>query len=118
MKIHTLIALVFALLTPCLYAESPADADKSSAPSTDVPAAATPNPAPATPLPPMQTSPAGTPQSNDLPPTNEPSDMASIQFWGGGVYGQGPVQDRSILPVEMFPFFRMDESLYFSDLRF
>ena len=37
---------------------------------------------------------------------------------GGGVYGQGVVQDRSILPVEMFPFFKMDDSLFFSDLRF
>ncbi|HEX4072060.1 MAG TPA: right-handed parallel beta-helix repeat-containing protein [Planctomycetaceae bacterium] len=44
--------------------------------------------------------------------------MLSIEFWGGGVYGQGPVQDRSILPVEMFPFFKMDDSLFFSDLRF
>ena len=44
--------------------------------------------------------------------------MVNLQFWGGGVFGQGPVQDRSILPVEMFPFFRMEDSLYFTDLRF
>ncbi len=50
--------------------------------------------------------------------SSEANDQIGFQFWGGGNLGQGVVQDRSILPVEMFPFFRMDQSLYFSDLRF
>jgi len=50
--------------------------------------------------------------------SSEANDQIGFQFWGSGNLGQGVVQDRSILPVEMFPFFRMDQSLYFSDLRF
>jgi hypothetical protein len=41
-----------------------------------------------------------------------------VQVRAAGISGQGPVQDLSIFPVEMFPFFLMDHQLYFSDLRF
>jgi Right handed beta helix region len=59
-----------------------------------------------------------TPQEQVLPPSDSNGDQVGFQFWGSGNLGQGVVQDRSILPVEMFPFFRMDQSLYFTDLRF
>ena len=82
--------------------------------------ATTPSPAPPatqTPAPVPTPSPVN-PPSDDVQISRDANDMVSIEFWGGGVYGQGPVQDRSILPVEMFPFFKMDDSLFFSDLRF
>ena len=40
-----------------------------------------------------------------------------MQVRAAGISGQGPVQDLSIFPVEMFPFFLMDHQLYFADLR-
>jgi hypothetical protein len=40
-----------------------------------------------------------------------------VQVRAAGIQGQGPVQDLSIFPVEMFPFFLMDRQLYFADLR-
>jgi hypothetical protein len=97
----------------------------AAAPSSVTPAAATtssPAPAPtsapaASPSPVPTPSPAN-PQSDEVVIPRDANDMLNVEFWGGGVYGQGPVQDRSILPVEMFPFFKMDDSLYFSDLRF
>lgn len=98
-----------------------------SQPPTPTPSSsAAPSPAPTLPSSPASSptsnsasSPlAGGPPSDDIPTTRDSNDQVGLQFWGGGVLGQGPVQDRSILPVEMFPFFRMDESLYFTDLRF
>jgi hypothetical protein len=40
-----------------------------------------------------------------------------VQVRAAGIQGQGPVQDLSIFPVELFPFFLMDRQLYFADLR-
>jgi hypothetical protein len=73
-----------------------------------------PNPAPTTVPVPAPTA----PQEEDVVPPRDANDQIGFQFWGSGNLGQGVVQDRSILPLEMFPFFRMDQSLYFSDLRF
>ncbi len=88
-------------------AVTPASATTPSpAPPATVTPAAIPTPSPVNPA------------SEDVQISRDANDVLSIEFWGGGVYGQGPVQDRSILPVEMFPFFKMDDSLFFSDLRF
>jgi hypothetical protein len=43
--------------------------------------------------------------------------LLSVQVRAAGISGQGPVQDLSIFPVELFPFFLMDRQLYFADLR-
>ncbi len=37
---------------------------------------------------------------------------------GGFSYGQGVVQDRPLAPIEAFPYLLVNDSLYFSDLRF
>jgi hypothetical protein len=47
-----------------------------------------------------------------------PSDGMGLDFTAGFAYGQGPVQDRPLAPIEAFPFFLMNDSLFFSDLRF
>jgi hypothetical protein len=39
-------------------------------------------------------------------------------FRVGGSFGQGVPQDRSVYPIEAFPFILEDDSLFFSDLRF
>ncbi len=52
------------------------------------------------------------------PSTGQTDDGFGVDFTGGISYGQGTVQDRSILPIEMFPYFMSGNSLYFSDLRF
>jgi len=52
------------------------------------------------------------------PSTGQTDDGPGVDFRGGISYGQGPVQDRSILPIEMFPFFMSGDSLFFSDMRF
>jgi parallel beta helix pectate lyase-like protein len=107
---------------PAASSTPSSSAQPQAAESTAVtPASATtPSPAPPatqTPAPVPTPSPVN-PPSEDVQISRDASDVLSIEFWGGGVYGQGPVQDRSILPVEMFPFFKMDDSLFFSDLRF
>jgi hypothetical protein len=117
-KILAAIALAFALLTRSLHAESPAADDKVTPPGSPAEPSVPSDPAPPKPVTPVESPSPATPESNNLPATSESNDLTSIQFWGGGVFGQGPVQDRSIVPVEMFPFFRMDQSLYFTDLRF
>jgi hypothetical protein len=43
--------------------------------------------------------------------------LLAVQVRAAGISGQGPVQDLSIFPVEMFPFFLIDHQLYFADLR-
>jgi hypothetical protein len=124
MTIRSALAIWFALLAFCLNPESVSADENANASSNPAEPTVPIEAAPAKPQAPADSStPSPFPSQavrppDELPAINETSDMASIQFWGGGVYGQGPVQDRSILPVEMFPFFRMDESLYFSDLRF
>jgi hypothetical protein len=40
-----------------------------------------------------------------------------VQIRAAAIQGQGPVQDFSIFPVEVFPFFLMDRQLYFADVR-
>ena len=128
MRFRTALAICFAILALCLHPEStPAD-ENTSAPASAAEHSVPSDTASAKPLAPVEPpSPApspspfpssANPQPADIPAASESNDTASVQFWGGGVFGQGPVQDRSILPVEMFPFFRMDESLYFTDLRF
>ncbi len=41
----------------------------------------------------------------------------AVQARAGAISGQGPVQDLSLFPVELFPFFLMDHQIYFADLR-
>src|SRR5437867_2942681 len=41
-----------------------------------------------------------------------------LQVRGGHIEGQGVPQDQSLTPVELFPFYLMDGSLFFSDVRF
>lgn len=49
----------------------------------------------------------------------EPGDDGiGANFRAGFNYGQGPVQDRPLAPFEAFPFYLIDDSLFFSDLRF
>jgi hypothetical protein len=125
LKIRIALALVFVLLTPCLFAESPPAGDQPSGPASN---AEPPVAAETTPINPQVPGPSSAPVTpssapvtqapTEMPPSSDPNDLVSVQFWGGSVFGQGPVQDRSIVPVEMFPFFRMDDSLYFTDLRF
>jgi hypothetical protein len=47
-----------------------------------------------------------------------PSDGLGFDFIGGFAYGQGITQDRSLAPLEAFPYFLLNDSLFFSDLRF
>ncbi len=47
-----------------------------------------------------------------------PNDGLGLDFIGGFAYGQGVVQDRPLAPIEAFPFFLLNDSLYFGDLRF
>ena len=118
------VANAFSDVEPPIPIEATSAKPTSLAQSTSQQVAGSESPAPATsPSPTSSPSPtasptAAPPPTDDIPTTSESNDLMSVQFWGGGVYGQGPVQDRSILPVEMFPFFRMDNSLYFTDLRF
>ena len=128
MRSCTALAFWLALLAFWLHPDSVAADDNTSAPGVGAEPSASSDAPSAKPLAPVESpspSPSPSPfpspasqQPDAMPATSEPNDMVNVQFWGGGVYGQGPVQDRSILPVEMFPFFRMDESLYFTDLRF
>ena len=106
----------------------PAKMPDAAAPGSAPPANTTP-PSPT----PANTPPAGTPPStsptpsppgtNPLSPEGQPQyfqkeDLIAVQVRAAGIAGQGPVQDLSILPIEMFPFFLMDRQLYFGDLRF
>jgi hypothetical protein len=52
------------------------------------------------------------------PSNGQTNDGAGIDFTVMGSFGQGVSQDRTLFPVEAFPFFMLDNSLYFSDLRF
>jgi hypothetical protein len=52
------------------------------------------------------------------PSNGQTNDGPGIDFSGTLSFGQNTVQDRSLMPIEAFPFFMMDNSLYFSDLRF
>ncbi|HEV8070095.1 MAG TPA: hypothetical protein VGP76_20295 [Planctomycetaceae bacterium] len=47
-----------------------------------------------------------------------PSDGFGVDFIPGFSYGQGVIQDKSLAPIEAFPYFLVNDSLYFSDLRF
>jgi hypothetical protein len=47
-----------------------------------------------------------------------PSDGLGLDFTLGFSEGQGPVQDRPLAPLEAFPYFLVNDSLFFSDLRF
>jgi hypothetical protein len=50
--------------------------------------------------------------------TGAPNDGLGVDFIGGFSYGQGVVQDRPLAPIEAFPSFLLNDSLYFGDLRF
>ena len=64
-------------------------------------------------------SPSGKPSSVSSPlNTGAPNDGLGVDFIGGFSYGQGVVQDRPLAPIEAFPSFLMNDSLYFGDLRF
>jgi hypothetical protein len=52
------------------------------------------------------------------PSSGQTNDGPGVDFTGGLSFGQGVVQDRSILPIEMFPYFLVNDSLFFSDMRF
>lgn len=52
------------------------------------------------------------------PSSGQTNDGAGIDFTAGFSYGQGVSQDRPLAPLEAFPFFLVENSLYFSDLRF
>lgn len=52
------------------------------------------------------------------PSNGQTNDGPGIDFTGGISIGQNVVQDRSLVPIEAFPYFLLDNSLYFSDLRF
>ena len=52
------------------------------------------------------------------PSSGQTNDGPGVDFTGTASFGQGISQDRSLFPIEAFPFFMMDNSLYFSDLRF
>jgi hypothetical protein len=47
-----------------------------------------------------------------------PGDGWGIDAIGGFAWGQGVVQDRPLAPLEAFPYFLLNDSLYFGDLRF
>ncbi|HXY37200.1 MAG TPA: hypothetical protein VEI07_23425 [Planctomycetaceae bacterium] len=47
-----------------------------------------------------------------------PTDGWGVDVIGGFAYGQSVVQDRPLAPIEAFPYFLLNDSLYFSDLRF
>jgi hypothetical protein len=47
-----------------------------------------------------------------------PNDGFGVDFIPGFSYGQGVIQDKSLAPIEAFPYFLVNDSLYFSDLRF
>ncbi len=62
---------------------------------------------------------SGKPSSVSSPlNTGAPNDGLGVDFIGGFSYGQGVVQDRPLAPIEAFPSFLMNDSLYFGDLRF
>ncbi|HEV8000425.1 MAG TPA: hypothetical protein VGP63_11125, partial [Planctomycetaceae bacterium] len=48
----------------------------------------------------------------------QPNDGFGIDFIPGFSAGTGVVQDRSLAPIEAFPYFLVNDSLFFSDLRF
>jgi Right handed beta helix region len=79
--------------------------------STPAPNTPTPSVTPPSPLP------------SNPPPLDGPSqyfqreDLLSVQVRAAAIQGQGPVQDLSLFPVEVFPFFLMDRQLYFADVR-
>jgi hypothetical protein len=58
------------------------------------------------------------PPSATKPSSGQTNDGPGIDVTGAASLGQGISQDRSLFPIEAFPFFMMDNSLYFSDLRF
>lgn len=49
---------------------------------------------------------------------DEPEEGLGAMFRGGVIGGQGVPQVRPLAPLELFPYFLYDDSLYFSDLRF
>jgi hypothetical protein len=57
------------------------------------------------------------PKSSPLTP-GQPNEGFGVDFIAGFAYGQGVVQDRPLAPVEAFPFFVVNNSAFFSDLRF
>jgi len=63
---------------------------------------------------------SGTPRSNGSSPLSpgQPSDGLGLDVIGGISTGQGVVQDRPLAPLEAFPYFLLNDSLYFGDLRF
>jgi hypothetical protein len=52
------------------------------------------------------------------PSNGQTNDGFGLDFTGTASFGQGVVQDRSLFPIEAFPYFMLDNSLYFTDLRF
>jgi Right handed beta helix region len=52
------------------------------------------------------------------PSNGQTNDGVGIDGMIGGSFGQGVSQDKSLLPVELFPYFMLDNSLYFSEMRF
>lgn len=59
----------------------------------------------------------GTNGSSPITP-GAPNDGVGVDFIPGFSAGQGIVQDKSLAPIEAFPYFLVNDSLYFSDLRF
>jgi hypothetical protein len=92
---------------------SPSNSNSSSdgASKTPTPSTPTPSVTPPNPSTPITTSPDGQPQYFQR------EDLIAVQVRAAAIQGQGPVQDLSIFPIEMFPFFLIDRQIYFADLR-
>jgi hypothetical protein len=67
-----------------------------------------------------ESSDSSSPNSNGSSPITpgSPNDGLGVDIIGGFAYGQGVVQDRPLAPIEAFPYLLVNDSLYFSDLRF
>jgi hypothetical protein len=105
-----------------------ANASSSTPPSSSTPGSNGPPPNSSIPSPttPNNSTPTITPPNPPAPNANSPNgqpsyfdreDLVAVQVRAAGISGQGPVQDLSLFPVELFPFFLMDHQLYFADVR-
>jgi len=56
--------------------------------------------------------------NSSAPNKGQAGDGPGVNVSGGFNFGQGVVQDRSIAPIEAFPFYLMNDGLIFGDLRF
>jgi hypothetical protein len=67
-----------------------------------------------------ESSDSDSPSSNGSSPINngQPNDGFGVDIIPAFSYGQGIIQDRPLAPIEAFPFFMMNDSLFFGDLRF